>query len=115
MECGGPRVSDQQSAALRRECWRALDLFSVLGKSLPERNLWIPWAARRRRTQPPTGIIAFFFSTFFSIDFWKAFFRFLVIFEPPWGPPKSSKITKSRPWRPSFFRADALLAFLADF
>ena len=25
---------------------RALDLFSGLGKSLPERNLWIPWAAR---------------------------------------------------------------------
>ena len=46
MECGGHRVSDLQSAALRRECWRALNLFSVLGKSLPERNLWIPWAAR---------------------------------------------------------------------
>ena len=67
MECGGPRVSDQQSAALRRECWRALDLFSVLGKSLPERNLWIPWAARVPPHSPRYGLYSLlFFGLFFD-------------------------------------------------
>ena len=91
------------AAALRRECWRVLDLFSGLGKSLPERNRWIPWAARLPSTLTPNVVIAFFFASLFSIDFWKAFFRFLVIFGSPWGPQKTSKIAKSRSWRPSFF------------
>ena len=86
-----------------------------LGKSLPERNLGFLGLRDGRRPSPATGVVASFFASFFSIDFWKAFFRFLVIFGPPWGTPKSPKISKSRPWRPSFFRAHALLAFLPDF
>ena len=49
--------------------------------------------ASGRRPSPPTGVIASFFAPFFSIDFWKAFFRCLLIFSPPWGPQKPSKIT----------------------
>ena len=72
MECGGPRVSEQQSAALRRECWRALDLLSGLGKSLPERNLWIPWAARLPPTLTLYGLCRLLFSFLFFDRFLSA-------------------------------------------
>ena len=71
------------------------------------------WPREGRRTRPRTFGIASFFASFFSIDFWKAFFQFLCIFGPPWGPQKSSKIAKNRLRKPSFFRAYAFHAFLA--
>ena len=73
------------------------------------------WPREGRRTRPPTGGIASFFASFFSIDFWKAFFQFLCIFGLPWGSPKSSKIVKNRLRKPSFFRGYAFHAFLTNF
>ena len=82
VECGGPRVSEQQSAALRREYWRALNLFSVLGKALPERNLGFPGLREGRRTRPSTAGVGSFFLSFFRTIFGRPFFRSLVIFSP---------------------------------
>tara|TARA_B100001758_G_scaffold197389_1_gene175394 strand:- start:134 stop:517 length:384 start_codon:yes stop_codon:yes gene_type:complete len=73
------------------------------------------WPRDGRRPSPRTVGIASFFASFFSIDFWKAFFQFLCIFGFPWGPQKSSKIAKNRLRKPSFFRAYAFHAFLAVF
>ena len=92
MECGGHRVSDLQSAALRRECWRALDLFSVLGKSLPERNLGFLGLRDGRRPSPETGEVGSFFASFFSIGFWRLFFDFGDVRLSLWTP----KIFKNR-------------------
>ena len=47
----------KESAALHRECWRALNLFSVLGKSLPERNLGFLGLRDGRRPSPPSSIL----------------------------------------------------------
>jgi len=73
------------------------------------------WPREGRRTRPRTVGIASFFASFFSIDFRKAFFPFLLIFGRPWGPQKLSKIAKNRLRKSSFFRAYAFHAFLAVF
>ena len=92
MECGGPRVSEQ-SAALRRECWRALNLFSGLGKSLPERNLWIPWAEPLPPTLTPYWLPRLFFFILFFDRFLEGLFSIFDDFRPSLGIPK---ITKNR-------------------
>ena len=73
------------------------------------------WPRDCRRPSPRTVGIASFFASFFSIDFRKAFVSFLLIFAFPWGPPKSSKIAKSRCRQVFFSRPYALLALLTDF
>ena len=118
-ESSGVRRSSRQrtqSAALRRECWRSLNpLQKSRQKSSWAGILHSYWPREGRRTRPLTGRVASFFASFFSIDSWKAFFPFVYIFSLPWGPPKSSKIAKSRCREVSFFRPYALLALLADF
>ena len=91
MECGGPRVSEQQSAALRRECWRVLNLFSGLAKSLPERNLWIPWAARLPSTLTTYGLPRLFFFVLFFDRFLEGTFSIFGDFRPSLGTPKITK------------------------
>ena len=105
-----------KSAALRRECWRPLDLFSRLGKSLPERNLWIPWAARWPPTLTLDWCHCLLFCNLFFNRFLECHFLIFGDFRPSLGTPQNhQKSQKCPPWRPSFFRAHALLAFLVDF
>ena len=81
----------KESAALRRECWRALDLFSGLGKSLPERNLWIPWAARLPPTLTRNWRYCLFFCFLFFDRFLEGIFSIFGDFRPSLGTPKITK------------------------
>ena len=86
-----PRGASIKSAALRRECWRALNLLSGLGKSLPERNLWIPWAARLPPTLTLNGLPRLFFFVLFFDRFLEGTFSIFDDFRPSLGTPKITK------------------------
>ena len=81
----------KESAALRRECWRVLDLFSGLAKSLPERNLWIPWAARLPPTLTRNWLPCLLFFVFFLDRFLEGLFSIFGDFRPSLGTPKIIK------------------------
>ena len=118
-EFSGVRRSSRmrtQSAALRRECWRSVTWFQKSRQKSSWAGILHSYRSREgRRTRPSTGRVASFFASFFSIDFWKAFFQFLLIFDSPWRLQKSPKIAKNRCREVSFFRPDASLALLTDF
>ena len=86
-------ASPGKSAALRRECWRVLDLLSGLGKSLPERNLWIPWAAPAPSTLTMNVSHCLLFCLLFFDQFLERIFSIFDDFRPSLGTPK---ITKNR-------------------
>ena len=81
----------KESAALRRECWRVLDLFSGLGKSLPERNLWIPWAAPAPSTLTLHWCHCPRFGLLFFDRFLEGIFSIFDDFRPSLGTPQISQ------------------------
>ena len=96
-ECSGVRRSSRKRTTIRRTppgVLACFNLFLDLAKASGNGSFGFPGRRDGRRPSPWTGVIAFFFRSFFSIDFWKALFRFLMIFGPPWGPPKSQKSVK---------------------
>ena len=69
------------------------DLFSGLGKTLPERNPWIPWAVRLPSFFTPYGCGRLFFFVIFFDRFLEGLFSIFGDFRPSMGTPK---ITKNR-------------------